>query len=110
MLLTAGADVNAQGGRHSAALHAALRHGREEIVKMLVAAGADLNAQDRLTVTALQGALLWVGKSLLRCCWMLVQVSIHLEDAAPDFDSRATTKKRSVCQSPRAHAEDWDQA
>ena len=45
LLLDAGADVNAQGGKYGNALRAASYKGHEQIVKMLLDAGADVNAQ-----------------------------------------------------------------
>ncbi|KAI5366970.1 hypothetical protein J4E82_010917, partial [Alternaria postmessia] len=56
LLLDAGAEVNAQGGRYGNALQAASEGGHEQIVKMLLDAGADVNAQDRDYSNALQAA------------------------------------------------------
>jgi ankyrin repeat protein len=44
-LLEAGADVNAQGGRHGSALQGASAKGYEQTVQRLLEAGADGNAQ-----------------------------------------------------------------
>ena len=60
MLLDAGADVNAQGGRYSNALQAASCRGSPEIVKMLLDAGADIHAQGGHFGNALQAAS-WQG-------------------------------------------------
>jgi len=45
MLLLAGADINAQGGRCDNALQAASKRGHEAIVKLLLNKGANVNAQ-----------------------------------------------------------------
>ncbi|KAI0603596.1 Ank-2 multi-domain protein, partial [Pyrenophora tritici-repentis] len=45
LLLDAGADVNAQGGRFGNALQAASLRGHEQVVKTLLDKGADVNAQ-----------------------------------------------------------------
>jgi ankyrin repeat protein len=44
MLLSAGADVNAQGGYRGNALYAASFRGHEKVVQALLCAGADVNA------------------------------------------------------------------
>lgn len=44
-LLAAGADINAQGGYLSYALHAASDKGHEKTVELLITAGANINAQ-----------------------------------------------------------------
>jgi len=41
MLVDAGADVNAQGGRYGNALQAALEGGHEKVAQVLMNAGAD---------------------------------------------------------------------
>jgi ankyrin repeat protein len=56
MLVDAGADANAQGGRYGSALQAASDGGHEKMVRMLVDAGADVNAQGGLYGNALQAA------------------------------------------------------
>ena len=56
ILLSAGADVNAQGGEYGNALQAASRYGYEKVVQMLLSAGADVNAQGGEYGNALQAA------------------------------------------------------
>ncbi|KAI1533400.1 fibronectin type 3 and ankyrin repeat domain protein 1, partial [Pyrenophora tritici-repentis] len=56
LLLDAGADVNAQGGRYGNALQAASDGGHEQVVKTLLDAGADVNAQGGYFGNALQAA------------------------------------------------------
>jgi ankyrin repeat protein len=56
LLLAAGADVNAQGGRYRNALQAAAAAGHEKVVQILLAAGADVNAQGGRYRNALQAA------------------------------------------------------
>ena len=60
VLLTAGAEVNAKGGRHGTALQAAAAEGHEEVVQMLLEAGAEVNAEGGRHGTALQAAA-WRG-------------------------------------------------
>ncbi|KJA13151.1 hypothetical protein HYPSUDRAFT_151876, partial [Hypholoma sublateritium FD-334 SS-4] len=45
LLLANGADVNAQGGKHSNALQAASYKGHQEIVQLLLANGTNVNVQ-----------------------------------------------------------------
>jgi hypothetical protein len=56
LILKAGADVNAQGGRYGNALQAALVGGHKKIVALLLDKGADVNAQDGWYGNALQAA------------------------------------------------------
>ena len=58
LLLVAGADVNAHGGRFGNALQAAPVDGHREVVQQLLTAGADVNAQGGLYGNALQAASL----------------------------------------------------
>ena len=44
-MISAGADVNAQGGEFGNALQAASYRGYEKVVQILLDAGADVNAQ-----------------------------------------------------------------
>ncbi|OQN95615.1 hypothetical protein B0A48_18692 [Cryoendolithus antarcticus] len=55
-LLSAGADINAQGGIYGNALQAASYGGYEKVVQMLMDAGADVNAQGGDFGNALQAA------------------------------------------------------
>ncbi|KAK4952085.1 hypothetical protein LTR10_010005 [Elasticomyces elasticus] len=55
-LLNAGADVNAQGGRHGNALQAASSAGHTEVVQLLLDHRADVNAQGGENDNALQAA------------------------------------------------------
>ena len=57
MLLKAGADVNARGGRFNDNLRPAAACGHEKLVAMLIAAGADVNAQGGYLDNALNAAL-----------------------------------------------------
>ncbi|KAJ5778584.1 hypothetical protein N7520_001830 [Penicillium odoratum] len=65
ILLGAGANVNAQGGRYGNALQAAVYRRKSEIVKILLDAGADVNAQGGEYGNALQAAGGLYGSSLL---------------------------------------------
>ncbi|OCL02329.1 ankyrin, partial [Glonium stellatum] len=56
LLLSKGADINAQGRYHGTALQAASKHGHNEIVQLLLSKGADINAQGGQYNTALQAA------------------------------------------------------
>ncbi|KAJ1324752.1 ankyrin repeat domain-containing protein 50 [Microdochium nivale] len=58
LLLDAGADVNAQGGRYGTgnALQAASSRGFQDVVELLLDAGADVNAQGGYYGNALQAA------------------------------------------------------
>ncbi|KAM3418309.1 hypothetical protein BST61_g4308 [Cercospora zeina] len=56
VLLDAGADVNADGGRYGNALQAACFNDRERIVQVLLDAGADVNAHRGPYSNALQAA------------------------------------------------------
>lgn len=56
LLIEAGADVNAAGGRCGSALQAAAASGNEDVVELLVAHGADVNKQGGLFGNALQAA------------------------------------------------------
>jgi ankyrin repeat protein len=56
VLITKGADVNAQGGYYGNALQAASSGGHQEIVKLLLNKGADVNAQGGHNGNALQAA------------------------------------------------------
>jgi ankyrin repeat protein len=56
LLLDAGVDVNAQGGKFGNALQAASVNGYEQVVKLLLDAGADVNAQGGHFDSALQAA------------------------------------------------------
>jgi hypothetical protein len=58
LLLDAGADVNAQGGRYGNALQAASEGGHKQIVKTLLDKGANVNAQGGLYSNALRAASL----------------------------------------------------
>ena len=55
-MLDKGVNVNAQGGRFSNSLQAALVGGHEQIVKTLLDKGADVNAQGGGYGNALQAA------------------------------------------------------
>jgi hypothetical protein len=48
LLLNSGADVNAQGGKYSNALHAASFAGHEQVVKTLLDASAHQHLEDKL--------------------------------------------------------------
>ena len=54
LLLSKGADVNAQGGKHSSVLQAASFKGHDKIVELLLSKGADVNAQGGVFGSALQ--------------------------------------------------------
>ncbi|KAF2798224.1 ankyrin, partial [Melanomma pulvis-pyrius CBS 109.77] len=54
--LNKGANVNAQGGNYSSALHAASFHGHEQVVKLLLDKGADVDAQNEYYRSALHTA------------------------------------------------------
>ncbi|OBT61015.1 hypothetical protein VE03_09611 [Pseudogymnoascus sp. 23342-1-I1] len=56
LLLSKGADVNAQSGKFRNALQAASAEGYDEIVKLLLSKGADVNAQGGEYGNALQAA------------------------------------------------------
>ncbi|OCK73444.1 hypothetical protein K432DRAFT_280544, partial [Lepidopterella palustris CBS 459.81] len=56
LLLSKGADVNAQGGRYGNALQAASVGGHNKIVELLLSKGADINAQGGECGNALQAA------------------------------------------------------
>jgi hypothetical protein len=56
LLLEAGADVNAQGGRYGNALQAASVRGHDQVVQRLLEAGADVNAQGGEHGNALRAA------------------------------------------------------
>ncbi|CEO59613.1 Putative Pfs, NACHT and Ankyrin domain protein [Penicillium brasilianum] len=58
VLISKGADVNAQGGQYGNALQAASLGGHEEVVKMLLDQGVDVNAQGGEYGNALQAASL----------------------------------------------------
>ena len=45
LLLDHGADINAQGGKYSTMLQAAVYRGREDIVQLFLDHRADINAQ-----------------------------------------------------------------
>ena len=51
LLLSKGADVNAQGGDYGNALQAASDGGHEKVVELLLSKGADVNAQGGSTAT-----------------------------------------------------------
>ncbi|KAJ7484887.1 ankyrin repeat-containing domain protein [Mycena galericulata] len=55
LLISKGADVNAQGGRYGTALHAASARGHVAVIRQLMAHAADVNAERR-GITALQVA------------------------------------------------------
>ncbi|KAF2876225.1 heterokaryon incompatibility protein-domain-containing protein [Massariosphaeria phaeospora] len=57
LLLDAGAEVNAQGGRYGNALQAASLRGYEQVAKTLLDKGAEVNAQGGFYGNALQAAL-----------------------------------------------------
>ncbi len=56
MLLDAGVNINARGGRYNSALQAASVGGHEKVVQMLLYAGAEINAQGGRYNSALQAA------------------------------------------------------
>ncbi|KAJ7266763.1 ankyrin repeat domain-containing protein [Mycena rebaudengoi] len=56
LLISQGANVNAEGRFHGNALQAASFNGHEEVVQLLLNRGADVNAQDGGYRTALQAA------------------------------------------------------
>src|SRR5277367_5560456 len=56
LLVTAGADVNAQGGEYGNALCAASAEGHETVVRLLLENGTDINAQVERTGNALRVA------------------------------------------------------
>jgi hypothetical protein len=56
LLLSAGADANAQSGYYGSALQAASWFNEEQIVKLLIEGGADVNAEDAECGSALQVA------------------------------------------------------
>jgi ankyrin repeat protein len=56
LLLSQGADVNAQGGEYGNALQAALYRGKPAIVELLMSEGANINAQGGKYGNALQAA------------------------------------------------------
>ena len=56
MLIEAGMDVNAKGGKYGNALQVASYLGYRDIVRILLSMGADVNAQGGLYGTALQAA------------------------------------------------------
>ncbi|KAJ7718038.1 ankyrin repeat domain-containing protein [Mycena olivaceomarginata] len=56
LLLSKGADVNAQGGRYGNALQAAVSQGHDKIVQVLVDKGEDVNTQGGEYGNALQAA------------------------------------------------------
>ena len=56
LLLSKGADINAQGGFYGNALQAAAYRGHEKIVELLLSKGADVNAQGGYYGNALQAA------------------------------------------------------
>jgi hypothetical protein len=56
-ILSAGADVNAEGGEYGTALQAAVVRGHKEVVQMLLEARADVNAKGGEYGTALQVAV-----------------------------------------------------
>jgi hypothetical protein len=58
LLLSKGADVNAQGGQHGNALQAASLGGHDKVVELLLSKGADVNAQGGQYGNALQAASL----------------------------------------------------
>ncbi|OBT58918.1 hypothetical protein VE04_00567, partial [Pseudogymnoascus sp. 24MN13] len=55
-LLSAGANINAQGGKYGNALQAASATGHKKIVELLLTAGANINAQGGRYCNALQAA------------------------------------------------------
>jgi hypothetical protein len=59
LLLSKGADINAQGGRYGNALQAASEQGHDKIVELLLSKGADVNAQGGRYGNALQTASLY---------------------------------------------------
>ena len=56
LILKAGADVNAEGGRYGNALQAASAQGHDKIVALLLDKGADVNAEGEVYGNALQAA------------------------------------------------------
>src|SRR5262249_7066859 len=60
LLLSKGAEVNAQGGEYGNALQAASRTGNEKVVELLLSKGAEVNAQGGGYGNALQAAS-WRG-------------------------------------------------
>ncbi|RYN52528.1 hypothetical protein AA0117_g13366, partial [Alternaria alternata] len=66
LLLDAGAEVNAQGGRYSNALQAASARGHEQVVKTLLNAGAEVNAQGGRYGNALQAASIFGHEQVVK--------------------------------------------
>ncbi|KAJ5889949.1 hypothetical protein N7504_010759, partial [Penicillium tannophilum] len=56
LMITHGADINAQGGDYGSALIAACSEGHDKVAQVLLERGADLNAQGRYYGNALQAA------------------------------------------------------
>jgi ankyrin repeat protein len=56
ILLTHGANVNAQGGKYGNALQAASHIGNEKVVKLLLEAGADVDSQGGFHGSAINAA------------------------------------------------------
>ena len=77
-LLTAGADVNEQGGWYGNSLQAGSIAGSEKVVQMLMDAGADVNAQGGHCGNALQAALV-EGRE---------KVALMLMDAGADMNAQ----------------------
>jgi ankyrin repeat protein len=60
LLLASGAEVNAEAGYYSYALHAATYEGHERVVRLLLEHGADLHVETCKTVQHFSGQLLVV--------------------------------------------------
>lgn len=66
LLLSKGADVNAQGGEYGSALQAASARRYKEILELLLSKGADINAQGGDYGSALQAASRWGYKKTVK--------------------------------------------
>ncbi|KAI9037068.1 NACHT nucleoside triphosphatase [Aspergillus affinis] len=66
MLLDAGVDVNAQGGKYGNALQAASDRGSKEVVQMLLDSGTDVNTQGGWYGSALQAASFRKSKEVVQ--------------------------------------------